>query len=445
MSSKPQRWVQFFLPNKTRKHLTRSPSFQAEQQHAQHLEEVLQNNTAAQDEELRSLSEHLDSVQSQLSAAEEAKRLLQANLDQETTHRQRAEEALQSSEAQRQSLAAELEQVQQQLAQVQTDAERSQQDHESIERECRFEIDSLRKRLTHAQDDLARAEEGATGQLDVLDRHQTRIAVLEDEIKQVNSQWHDEVQVLERQAKDYQKEIGSMQADNGDREALLISHKEEVDRLKSLVGHLRLQSADSDGAHFSSRETYDMTDQKYAPVKIARLQKAKHSLVADKESKLLLNYWHRGALLISTLQGLEMALDAKQIEIDFLKRKKSYRASMAPSTTAANQTSIAVDLPSIQDTPLPVQQLGRRTMQSTIKREPVQPRRISFSKKTASENLAAAKETRRSISDATGKENNLAAKPAAQLAAGGWKHLKERKSLAELPSTAIPDRQPIPA
>lgn len=140
------------------------------------------------------------------------------------------------------------------------------------------------------------------------------------------------------------------------------------------------------------------------------------------------------------------------MEIDYLKRKKSSRAStsMGPSTTATNQTTLAVDLPSIQDTPLPVQQRPvRRSMQSTVKKDPIQPQRLSFNnKKSAAEGILAAREARRSVSGSLQDKENHSGVPSSTATADAapptsrWSYLKERKSLTELPSTTTTNTQP---
>lgn len=128
-------------------------------------------------------------------------------------------------------------------------------------------------------------------------------------------------------------------------------------------------------------------------VKVVRLQKQRQKLKAEVED-------------------LQMGLDAKQIEIQFLKRKRSLRPSLAPTTSNASKTvSVSEgqsDLASVPDTPLPTTAMSRgQKGESTVKRDPAKPRRISFGAKPAMTTAAAASR-RMSTASIGNKENSVA-------------------------------------
>lgn len=112
-----------------------------------------------------------------------------------------------------------------------------------------------------------------------------------------------------------------------------------------------------------------------------------------------------------------MGLDAKQIEIQFLKRKRSLRPSLAPTTANASKTvSVSVsgshsDLASVQDTPLPTTTTANRGTkgESTVKRDPAKPRRISFGAVPSAVPSSRRQSLAASASISSNKENTMSA------------------------------------
>lgn len=205
-----------------------------------HVEERHHSELARVRTELSGVSqEDLTSVQAQLDAAQSRVKELEVDVERESTARQRSDEAVQASQSQHQSLLSELEAMETAIAERDQFSEQLEREHESKAHDFRVEIDALRKRLVTAQDDLARAEEGATGQMDVLGRHAERIAALEEEIR-----------VLSRQKEEADGEAGGWKVRCEALEGVVQEKhalQEEVDRLKATVGQLRMQSADTDG------------------------------------------------------------------------------------------------------------------------------------------------------------------------------------------------------
>lgn len=179
-------------------------------------------------------------MQEQLDAALSRTRELEIDLERESTARQRSDEAVQASQSQHQSLLSELESMEQAIAERDQFSEQLEKEHESMAHDFRVEIDALRKRLAAAQDDLARAEEGATGQMDVLGRHGERIAALEDEVRVVAKQKED----FEGEVTQWEERCKALEGVLQEKHAL----QDELERLKATVGKLRMQSADTDGA-----------------------------------------------------------------------------------------------------------------------------------------------------------------------------------------------------
>lgn len=264
-------------------------SWKAEQDYQKKLEEKDQE----QEEALSSIHEQLDVLEARLAGEEEAQRLLQIEADREKVHRERTEEALQASELQKAELDTELQARDRQVEEFEEHLHSKHNDQQALERDLRLEIESLRKRLNQAQDDLARAEEGATGQVDVLDRHTRRIEELEEDLREARSsaeesrrQHADEIQVIENQSQDEVRDLRrqSQEQQQQHAETSRLLH-DEIERLKTLVGKLRMQSSDADGKPLN---TNDIAHAHFllAVVRYSKLQKTRHALQADYDSKL---------------------------------------------------------------------------------------------------------------------------------------------------------------
>lgn len=136
--------------------------------------------------------------------------------------------------------------------------------------------------------------------------------------------------------------------------------------------------------------------------------------------------------------------------------------AVGPSRSQAwpeGETDIRLDLPSIQDTPLPVQsRQGRSSMMqsTTVKRDPAKPRRISFGQKLGTDSTAEplatkAKGRATSISLAPkqlhDKENDPQGALAPIASRPSLRHIRATKSTASLSEAEFsrPTRVALPA
>ncbi|KAJ7452151.1 hypothetical protein B0H11DRAFT_302820 [Mycena galericulata] len=306
----------------------------------------------------------LDNFKQQLKDHEEEMGMLKSELEAQWDHTEKASEKLEASEAakhdaraERDAIKAGVTELEEKIASLETecaDNENKQIELENDIQELWDVKEALEKEREELMTQLHEQESHADGMKQTLQAREERIVQLEQERQYAV----DNVARLEENVRRRDAEAAEASQRALQREAEAEALREQLSRMKrehagALEGAAAAQSAAADEQARTARERASALKDE-----IERLRRQVHELQqesADKEVKIV-QITKQRAQDKQDLQGLNIALDSKQQELELLKRRMGVRGTggatpAQPSKVAARRDSAVFSTPGVTSRP----------------------------------------------------------------------------------------------